>query len=174
MGYDANCCGCPYFNQQHLSQVERTCRDDPPVEAEVNDSDVLIVALAPGTKEWKLGSPLIPCKRQGGTAGSRMEQSWKRKGKKRKDFDIIEAVQCYPGKGSNGRDKEPAGDAVNACAARLRGALQRKKYRKVIALGKAALKSLQKANTDLKLCIVEGPHPTGGGKDKNTRLDALW
>lgn len=172
MGYDANCCGCPYFNQRHLSQAERTCRDDPPVEAEDNGSDVLIVALAPGVEEWRCGKPLMPIKKPGGTAGRRVQLSWQNKCKHRGDFDIIEAVQCYPGEGKNGRDKEPMKGAVNACAARLQVALQRKKYRKVIALGKAALKSLQKANTDPKLCIVEGPHPTGGAK--NRILDDLW
>ena len=172
MGYDVNCCSCPYFNQKHLDQKERTCRGDPPVEAEVNGSDVLIVALAPGVEEWRRGSALMPCKRQGGTAGSRVQQSWKRTCKVRKDFDIIEAVQCYPGREGGARDKKPVEEAVTACTERLRATLKQGKYRKAIALGKVAFESLKAASTGLALTLDKGPHPNAGAS--NDDLDALW
>ena len=172
MGYNADCQGCPYFNQTHLDSNEWTNRHDPPVEAETNGSSVLIVALAPGVDEWLHGSPLMPCKRTGGTGGRRVQRSWVRKGKVREDFDIIEAVQCYPGVGSNGRDKKPSKQAVTACAGRLRARLKLGKYQRAVALGKDAYESLKQASADMNLKIVEGPHPNGGAK--NHVLDALW
>ena len=172
MGYDENCCCCPYLNQKHLNQKERTCRPDPPVEVEDNGGDVLIVALAPGVEEWRSGKPLMPIKKKGGTAGRRVQKSWERSGKKREDFNIIEAVQCYPGEGKKGRDKEPVNEAVKACAERLRATLKQRKYRKAIALGEVAYKSLQRASANLTLNIAKGPHPTGGAS--KAELDALW
>ena len=172
VGYDSHCKGCPYFNQVHLDLEERTCRPDPPVEAEVNDSHTLIVALAPGAEEWRHCTPLMPSILRGGTAGRRVQLSWDRKKKKRSHFDITEAVQCYPGRGDGERDNEPVQKAVDACSARLRATLQKGNYRKAVALGGAAFNSLQEANTDPKLDIVEGKHPTGGASSKD--LDALW
>ena len=106
MGYDACCCGCPYKDQTHLAADEKTGRSSPPVEVEVNGSGVLIVALAPGVEEWQCGTPLMPIKKRGGTAAGRIKQSWDRKGKERSQFDIVEAVQCYPGSGGE-RDNPP-------------------------------------------------------------------
>ena len=172
MGYNEHCKGCPYADQQHLDQEARTIRRDPPVEAEVNESEVLVVALAPGVDEWRHGRPLMPCIRRGGTAGSRVLQSWKRARKDRSDFDISEAVQCYPGRGDSGRDKRPAKGAVANCLGRLRATLVRGNYRKVIALGELAFESLQQANAGLGLAVEKGPHPTSGAS--RDELDALW
>ena len=145
VGYDSNCCDCPYLDQWHLDQSERTLRADPPVEAEENRSDVLIVALAPGVEEWQCGRPLMPVVKPGGSAGRRVELSWAREGKLRCQFDIIEAVQCYPGRGERERDMEPSDGAVRACQGRLRAKLEQGKYRKAIALGPIAERSLRAA-----------------------------
>ena len=172
MGYDSHCRQCPYMDQRHLDPSERTSRDDPPVEAEINGSDVLIVALAPGVEEWRCGHPLMPIKKRGGTAGRRIELSWNRKCKVRSQYNIVEAVQCYPGLGDDGRDKTPSPDAVVACRGRLRATLLQGNYRKAIALGDVAFESLSAESADLQVEPVKGGHPTGG--TTNTELDALW
>ncbi|MDE0224602.1 MAG: hypothetical protein OXP28_05655 [Gammaproteobacteria bacterium] len=160
------------MDQRHLDHSERTSRDHPPVEAEVNGSDVLIVALAPGIEEWHCGRPLMPIKKRGGTAGRRIKLSWDRECKERSQYDIIEAVQCYPGSGDHGHDKTPCADAVAACRGRLRAALEQGNYRKAIALGDVACQSLSAASADLRLETVKATHPTGGAT--NAELDGLW
>ena len=172
MGYDKHCRKCPYYQQKHLHPGERANRPNPPVEVEDNGSNVLIVALAPGENEWQCGLPLINLRKKGGTAGSRVQQSWNRRHKRRTDFDIIEAVQCYPGKGYDGRDKRPEQDALDACAGRLQARLEQVKYSKAVALGKDAYSSLKQASAGMKLKIIKGRHPNGGVS--GVALDALW
>ena len=172
MGYDSRCCRCPYMDQRHLDPSERTSRNDPPVEAEVNGSDVLIVALAPGVEEWVCGHPLMPTRKRGGTAGRRIELSWNKKCRVRSQYDIVEAVQCYPGSGADGHDKTPSGDAVAACRERLRATLEQGSYRKAIALGEVAFESLSAASADVQLQTVKARHPNGGATTMD--LNALW
>ena len=82
MAYDSNCERCPYYNQENLSVNQRTTRNSPPVEFENNNSGTLLVFQAPGDVEWRVGRAIQPTVKIGGTAGRRIELSWKRVGKK--------------------------------------------------------------------------------------------
>lgn len=173
MSYDINCEKCPYINQSNLTVNQKTKREKPPIELENNESDVLLIFQAPGTEEWEEGKAIQPTTKQGGTAGKRIQSSWERKDKKRSDFNIINAVQCFPGKESK-RDFQPNIKAICSCSKRLENILLNKQYRKIITFGKIAeeltnsiLKSLK-----VKPVIINMIHPTGGLK--NIDLDNLW
>ena len=169
MPYDSSCCSCPYRNQKHLPAGEQTQRADPPVDLEYNGSDTLIVLQAPGEEEWRCGRPLMAVKKKGGTAGERVRKSWDRKGKKREDFDIIEAVQCYPGRGTNNRDEKPNPGAVQACTYRLYRHLIKRKYKKIVALGETAHNASKNACCGLNIKIVRG-----GGIRREGRRTRIW
>ncbi|WP_309896119.1 uracil-DNA glycosylase family protein [Archangium sp.] len=167
------CLTCPYRNQKHLPPEWQQKRDNVPLEVEDNESDILLVIQAPGEAEWKAGKPLQPTTKQGGTAGIRVEQSWGRKGKQRADFNITNAVQCFPGK-ADGRDLPPDLQAVQACSGWLRDALNDGQYRQVIALGDVASLAVGfvVALEGLSCEVKHVTHPNGGLKSAD--LDALW
>ena len=174
MPYDSsNCQNCPYVNQKHLPVALKTVRLDPPVELEQNHSRTLIVGEAPGIEEWAVGAPFQPTTKVGGTAGARIESSWQRVGKERKDFDLINTVQCYPGQ-TGGRDARPNKAAVNACSGRLAAILARNEYDQVVCLGAAAKKSVSHLceTHPFNISVVSVRHPCGGAS--NEQLDAVW
>ncbi|MCO7247530.1 hypothetical protein NH395_14705 [Halomonas sp. Mc5H-6] len=121
-----------------------------------------------------MGAPLQPTKKQGGAAGARIAQSWKRKNKRREDFDIVNAVQCYPGVKSDQRDARPHQLAVCSCSGRLAVILREKKYDRVICFGDAAKEVITHLRKVLNLTfdVDVRRHPTGGVK--NADLDSAW
>jgi uracil-DNA glycosylase family 4 len=167
------CLKCPYRNQAHLPPEWKQNRETVPLDVDDNESDILLVAQAPGEAEWIAGKPLQPTTRQGGTAGSRIAQSWERTGKERESFNITNAVQCFPGKGDK-RDLAPAPEAVSACAGWLRDAMRARSYRKVIAFGDVAAQVVGIVVTleDLSCEVQYVPHPTGGLRSEV--LDEQW
>lgn len=174
MPYDStNCQNCPYWRQGHLPTGQRTDRKDPPIELESHNSKTLIVALAPGIEEWKVGAPLQPIKKQGGTAGARIAQSWERTGIRREDFDLLNAVQCYPGV-DGARDATPDDMAVLSCANRLDEILAYNGYDRVICLGDVAAQVVTRLRDlhNFSFLVKKCRHPTGGAE--RTELDSLW
>lgn len=174
MSYDDNCQNCPYCRQDHLVGTEHFSeRENPPITLEDNSSTVLLVFQSPGDKEWLVGKAIQPTKKQGGTAGVRIQNSWGRKNKSRTDFDIVNAVQCFPGNEGD-RDFDPNVMAICSCANRLRGILESKEYEEIIAFGEVAKQVVEclvkKLNFTPK--VVPATHPNGGVK--NADLDALW
>jgi uracil-DNA glycosylase family 4 len=173
MPYDQHCASCPYREQQHLRHEQQTSRDSPPIELETNGRSTLLLFQAPGTKEWEVGKPIQPTRRRGGTAGARIQESWIRAGKERRDFDILNAVQCFPGN-DGGRDREPAEKSITCCQSRLGAILNQKNYTKIIVFGNVAssvVAALTRGDT-IKAQIVQAPHPNGGVF--KAVLDALW
>jgi uracil-DNA glycosylase len=173
MAYDSNCNNCPYEKQIHLSSKNRTNRVSPPIELENNNSEILLLFQAPGTEEWKEGQAIQPVKKQGGTAGRRIELSWERKHKNRNDFDIINTVQCFPGNNGN-RDLEPNTMSICSCSNKLEYILNTNHYSKIIAFGEIAQNVVENITNKLKIeiDIVKSKHPTGGLSNKD--LDDLW
>jgi len=174
MSYDNNCTNCPYNNQAHLvSPAHITKRANPPIELEDHNSDVLLVFQAPGDIEWSAGLAIQPTKKPGGTAGVRIKKSWERKKKSRSDFNIINAVQCFPGNDGD-RDLSPNSMAICSCSKRLKDILNAKTYQKIIAFGRIAEDVVDSLVKTLKYTpnIIKGVHPNGGvTKDE---LDDLW
>jgi len=173
MAYDAHCLACPYFQQRHLQAELMTSRNSPPVELEPHGSPILLVFQAPGSMEWDAGKPIQPTKRRGGTAGVRIHNSWKRVGKARDDFDIINAVQCFPGN-YGGRDLTPMTDAKTCCARRLNVILEQGHYRKIIAFGDVAFEMINSLTSasGINPCSIQAAHPNSG--TSNSTLDSLW
>ncbi len=173
MEYDENCQSCPYYLQNHLSSGLRITRAAPPISLENNSSSTLLVFQAPGDMEWRSGKAIQPTKKQGGTAGVRIKNSWERKNKSRTDFDIINAVQCFPGNDGD-RDLSPKLMAICSCSVRLNIILQSNKYKKIIVFGDIANEMIEKftKNVGYTVNIIKAPHPNGG--IKKATLDALW
>lgn len=173
MAYDLHCLACPYFQQRHLQSTLQTNRNSPPIELESHGSSTLLVFQAPGDMEWVEGKPIQPTKKRGGTAGVRIQNSWQRKGKARDDFDIINAVQCFPGNDGD-RDFEPMSDAKSCCAKRLNGILKQGIYRKIIVFGDVAFETVNSliGESSTNSQLIQAAHPNGGVS--NSTLDSLW
>lgn len=177
MPYDTYCDGCPYNNQDHLKGTQFYDPALSPVLLEANDSAVLLILQAPGTEEWINGRPVVPTVTQGGTGGARLAASWKRKSVERTEFDIVNAVQCFPGKDSKG-DRKPNVLAICACNKRLQEIALSKSYTKVIALGDVAYQAACCVVNALPVetQLIRGPHPNSRikGVSTNDALDSLW
>jgi uracil-DNA glycosylase len=173
MPYYAKCNGCPYFQQEHLSERQRASRISPPVEFEKNNSKILLVFQAPGDDEWRVGMAILPTVKVGGSAGRRIKMSWVRCKKQRHDFDIINAVQCYPGSDGD-RDFKPDAMAINACSNRLETVLNYNSYKKIVVFGDVAKSIMDDIcnRTCIYPNIVQAKHPNGGASKKE--LDSLW
>ena len=177
MPYDINCSGCPYNNQDHLNGTQHYNPVLFPVVLEDNGSAVLLILQAPGIEEWRNGRPVVPTVTQGGTGGARIAASWKRTRVERIGFDIVNAVQCFPGKDSKG-DRKPSALAICACSKRLREIVLSKSYTKIIALGDVAYQAAYCVVNALPMEpeLIRGPHPNSRikGVSTNDALDALW
>ena len=104
---------------------------------ENNNSDTLLVFQSPGIEEWGKGQAIQPSRKKGGTAGRRIELSWERKQKNRYDFNIINAVQCFPGNDGD-RDLEPNIISIYSCLNRLEHIQKEKNYKRIILFGQIA------------------------------------
>lgn len=174
MPYDQNCYSCPYYQQGHLREESfRTARVSPPVELEDNGSATLLVFQAPGDEEWKVGKPIQPTKKVGGTAGVRIFNSWVRKGLKRDSFDIINAVQCFTDNVGS-RDIRPNTMAICCCSKRLKCIIDAKRYTRIITFGDIAFEVVSNLvkNASHRSSVSKAPHPNSGVE--NDVLDALW
>lgn len=172
--YYEECQECPYFGQSHLTNEDRVIRSFVPLELECNNSEVLIILQSPGSEEWKIGKSLQPTTKQGGTAGSRVLKSWESKKKKRTDFDIVEAVRCYPSKSE--RDNEPVEKAKLCCSKILEREINSNKYSTIIVFGTQAKEVISMVmnniNIEDKMTVIFVKHPNG--RLKNVVLDSLW
>ena len=139
-------------------------------------SNTLIVLQAPGEDEWKVRRPLQATVKIGGTAGSRIELSWSRKGKTRTDYDITNSVQCFPGKDLQGGDLKPSNITIDYCFEWLKEDIKNGNYIKIIGFGKIANKQIEKARVALNIGsnvqIVQRKHPNG--RLSNLELDSTW
>lgn len=183
----SNCSLCPYFNQQHLTGINSiySIQNPTPLSMDIgSNADTLLIFQAPGVDEWTgntVSGNRIPIDSQNShSAAARMRNSMQRNVVQRTNYDITEAVQCFPGKRNNGRDKKPSSISQRCCLQHLIADLSQKQYNKIVAFGKVAYKSAMLAvNTvnHLKLGITQ-PQPTfaqhpSSGVDKTT-LDSSY
>jgi uracil-DNA glycosylase family 4 len=157
---DNPCQKCPYHESGRL-HVAPSNRPYSSLEKENNGSDILLIFQSPGDVEWEAGLPLQNFKNG---AGLRLENSYRRIGKSRSDFDITNAVQCYQGKGANGRDKKPCKIAQEKCRKKLKIDIESKSYRKIIVFGAIARHQVEALGysfeNDQKFKRLT--HPSGG------------
>lgn len=169
-----SCCGvCPYIEQAHIHDLKlKTSRVNPPIELENNNSDILLIFQSPGDVEWKIGRAVQDTTKIGGTAGSRISDSWKRVSKSRTDFDIVNLVRCFPGRKEK-RDLKPNMKSICSCTVKLSFDLIKKEYKKIIVFGALAKKSVATLQEVYPKTLFKfATHPNGGIKKKD--LDNLW
>lgn len=154
-----NCCaGCPY--------IENKTKDTKsPLSMENNGSDVLIILQAPGVDEWKSNKPI--CSTNKKSAAARIRNSLKRTGLTREDFNITNAVQCYPGKSLSGRDLKPSKIAQFFCSKWLKQDIEASKFRKIIIFGSIARNSIKMLALENDPRFVYFRHPSGFLKNKD-------
>ena len=141
---------CPYYNKQIKS-----------IGIEKNKSDILLVFQSPGQDEWsgntisKIRKPIDSINPH--SCANRMRNSFKRKNVYRSNYDIAEAVCCYPGNNGSGRDFKPKQAAVNNCVDNMIKVLSNSSYKKIICFGKIAFEVVNKAIA--KISGWSGPAP---------------
>lgn len=170
--YYKECRMCIYFGQKRLAKKFKIRRQFVPIKIEQHNSSTLIIFQAPGINELNNGKAIQSSKKRGGSAGRRIEASWKRVGKSRGDFDIVEAVRCYPGERKNGRDKKPRKKSIECCSRILEREINNGNYFKIIAFGVIAQEMLKEISIKNKCVIINATHPNGG--ISNADLDLLW
>ena len=149
------CKGCPYCPPK-----AEQCSVPRPLSKESNNANTLLIFQAPGAKEWAVGRPLI--NEDARSAGGRLKKAWSNKKKCRKDFDITNAVQCYPGKRKNSnRDARPLMAAQLHCQQWLAKDIKEREYLKIIVFGSLARKTIDRLNLrDDRFVFLK--HPSGG------------
>jgi len=154
--------GCPLFS------------DEIPVKLEKNNSKILLVFQAPGKIEWEKKAP-IQKQQSKNSAGSRIYYSLERTGRKRKEFDITNAIQCYPKLNEKTkRDNKPNSFTKQCCFKNLETDIINNKYSKIICFGKIAAIQIDKifGKIESKTEIIKVKHPCGGVSNKY--LDQVW
>ena len=180
-----NCGNCPYINQSHLSAPYSVVPSQPLAIDYGNGADVLLIFQAPGLDEWTGNTlsqkriPIDSCNPH--SAAARIRNSMSRKGVSRSNYDITEAVQCFPGRNAKGRDKKPSATSIKCCMHHLINDLSQKQYRSIIAFGniayKMAMDSVCLINNNSKTGLIQpmpklAPHPSGG--IMNSTLDNCY
>lgn len=156
--FQAHCIGCPYHGRNFRL----------PLSMEMNSTHALLILQAPGEEEWQCRRPAVSANPR--STAKRLRKSLERIGKRRSDFSITNAVQCYPCKGSNQRDKKPGKKAKNSCARWLKADIEASDWQRIVVFGAIARKSVEKLGygEDSRFCFKR--HPSGCLK--NSDLDA--
>lgn len=110
------------------------------------------------------------CSEEARSTAARIRNSLLRINKLRADFDITNAVQCFPGKASSGRDKKPSEVARRKCEKWLQSDIDNSSYTKIVVFGAVAKKSVRSVISSSSIPVVFIAHPSGGLK--NVDLDA--
>lgn len=108
-----------------------------------NTNSTLLVFEAPGIDEWKNEEP-VSSQRKGGAA-VKFNNELKNKNKNKEDYDIAEAVRCFPGtstKTDNQKDSKELKKAAKYCQKYLELVLEAKNYVKIVCFGKVAKDSI--------------------------------
>lgn len=150
--FENHCEGCPYSQSPTGSNL--------PLSKESNGGSILLVFQAPGLDEWSHRIPI--CSPNGRSTAARVRNSLARLKKSRSDFDITNAVQCFPGKTASGRDRKPSEIARKKCSEWLRSDINQKTYSKIIVFGNVARKSIDELLSSQAVPIIYLKHPSGG------------
>lgn len=100
-----NLCGKCIFNRKSIKQSANinyitNKNNNGPLSLEDNGSNILLVFEAPGIDEWSNNKPL--CSKRRGSAAVKFANALALCGKALTDYDIAEALYCFPGKSSRG------------------------------------------------------------------------
>lgn len=160
-----NCIGCSYYRSPAMN-----------LKFENNNSSYLLVFQAPGFDEWNGGKSTVSGKRipldsnNRYSCAARMRNSFIRKGVSRTNYDIAEAVCCFPGKLKNGRDKKPNVSSRSSCTKNMATLLRKKSYTKITCFGNFAFQTVKDAISMIPGWIGPTPifasHPSSGVTNK--------
>lgn len=179
--FTAHCQGCPYRNNDHLTDTDPRL----PLSMEYRPGAVaLLILQAPGSQEWDGNRPI--CSTSPRSAAAKIKKSLTRIGAQRGDFSITNAVQCYPGVGSDRRDKRPRKRARQKCMNWLKMDIRRhlsppthrrldvETWRRVVVFGAEARESVEQLGygNDSRFRFVV--HPSGGLSNSNLDAALCW
>jgi uracil-DNA glycosylase family 4 len=133
---------------------------------EDNGSSILLIFQAPGIEEWKSGRPISSENPK--SAGEKLKKAFQLLGRERADYNVSNAVQCFPGKlASSGtkarRDKSPPKAARNACLKWLREDISSGNYGRVVVFGRHAEKAVRELGYGMDARFLFTRHPTAAG-----------
>lgn len=165
-----NCKNCPYNNGG----------TNLPIGLEYTPGNKeLLVFQAPGIDEWNgntCSDNRIPIDSVSiYSAANRMRKSFERKNVSRSQYDIVESVQCYPGKYKNGRDKKPSVLAQHICKQYLEKTITNRNYTEIVCFGEVAynmVDSIIKSNNINGIYYHKELHPSS--KVSNSKLDSSY
>lgn len=157
---------CPYYQPNQTA-----------IGYENNNSNILLIFQAPGNDEWTgntmTGNKIPIDSNNSKSCANRMRKSFKRNKVFRGNFDIAEAVCCYPGKSQNGRDNKPWFSSMALCSINMVNILVKKRYQRIICFGDVAYDVVTTAITQIVNWSgpnsTLAPHPSSG--IKNAILD---
>jgi uracil-DNA glycosylase family 4 len=122
---------------------------------EDNGSNILLIFEAPGIDEWSKSKPV--CSKRMGSAAVKFVNALVSCGKKLTDYDIAEALYCFPGKSSKGTGQKIQKEVIlgsKCCQKYLELEILSKNYKKIVCFGKIAQESVSRIfNNFFKLKI---------------------
>ena len=155
-----NLCGKCIFNRNSLKQSVNinyiiNKKHNGPLSLEDNGSNILLVFEAPGIDEWSKSKPV--CSKRMGSAAVKISNALASCGKKLTDYDIAEALYCFPGKSSKGTGQKIQKEVMlgsKFCQKYLEQEILSKNYKKIVCFGKIAQESVSRIfNNFFKLKI---------------------
>lgn len=160
--YGDHCFDCTH--NKTAASLE-TPQSELPLSMEKNSGNTLLIFQSPGIYEWKDKKPI--CSENNRSTAARIRNSLIRIGKCRTEFSITNAVQCFPGKYENGRDKTPSKSIIRCCSNWLKDDISSSDYKNIVVLGAVAKQSVEILGKDERFIFIG--HPSG--QLKNTTLD---
>lgn len=162
--YECHCIGCPYQNAAHLPVHARQIRSSP-LSMEDNGASVLLIFQAPGVDEWAQGKPVVSTNPS--SAGVRLEVAFQIALRTRRDYNITNTVQCFPGKRPQvgtvkPRDNAPPAAVRRHCSEWLRQDIEAHAYKRIIVFGAHARRAIRALGLEDNPRFHFIRHPTGG------------
>ena len=182
MNYKECDVNCP-FNINNMTSFTKARNKDEklPLHLENNGSKVLLVFEAPGYYEWENNSPIYDSRNNGmkDSAGSRIAEALEICRKNRNDYDIAEAVCCFPGKHGQLEQKDVE-TASEYCKKYLMDYVNSNRYEKVVCWGivaytivKEIVNDINKRSADYSPEIIEVEHPTNKNVNQEYVTDTV-
>lgn len=177
-GY-SNCnSNCPYnfssLNNANLSNNKNYIfnkKNSGPLSMIDNKKQILIIFEAPGIDEWSKNEPLSS--KRLGSAAKKFKDALATAGKNINNYDIAEAVYCFPGKSGKGQGQKIQTEldlAATFCETHLASEILSKNYTKIVCFCKVAYDSVTRIiqklvlhphynATYLATNVIYHPHP---------------
>lgn len=143
-----NCGSCPYNpNNSNSAQIVQAYKNKnkSPLSLVNNNSDILLIFEAPGITEWSKNTPL--CSKRSSSSAMIFNKALAASniGKTLSNYDITEAVCCFPGTSGKSKIGKKNADeerlAACFCVTNLKNDILGKRYKKIVCFGLIAYNS---------------------------------